>query len=120
MRIPSTHKADANVTHVRRTPDDIANVCKSATVPQRVAQTGCVSSSWLFVRGRKCIWIERPLDSSLIIIGPGSARAHLYFMDEKGMQAYQVATAERLSRRGWFLWAFDRRRASAERDVPEP
>ena len=42
-------------------------------------------------------------------------------MDENGVEAYQVATAERLTRGGWFLWGFDRdRRQSGERRAEWP
>ena len=74
------------------------------------------ASSWLFIRDQESIWIERPFGLSMIIVGPGSTRAHLHFMDENAVEAYQVATAERLSRGGWFLWGFDRdRRQHGER-----
>jgi hypothetical protein len=65
-------------------------------------------SSWLFIRDRESIWIERPYGFSVIVAGPGSARAHLVFPDEGALQGFQVATAERLTGAGWFLWAFDR------------
>jgi hypothetical protein len=64
-------------------------------------------SSWLFIRERESIWIERPYGFSVIVAGPGPAHAHLVFPNEDALQAYQVATAERLTRAGWFLWGFD-------------
>jgi hypothetical protein len=67
-------------------------------------------SSWLFIRGHESIWIERPHGFSVIVAGPGSARAHLVFPNDGALQAYQVATAERLTRAGWFLWGFDQER----------
>ena len=67
-------------------------------------------SSWLFIRGQESIWIERPHDFSVIVAGPGSARAHLLFPNDDALQAYQIATAERLTRAGWFLWGFDQER----------
>jgi hypothetical protein len=67
-------------------------------------------SSWLFIRGHESIWIERPHGFSVIVAGPGSARAHLVFPNDDALQAYQVATAERLTRAGWFLWGFDQER----------
>ena len=73
-------------------------------------------SSWLFIRERESIWIERPYGYSVIVAGPRSARAHLVFRNEDALQAYQVATAERLTRAGWFLWGFDQeRRKPSER-----
>ena len=77
--------------------------------------------SWLFIRDRESIWIERPYGLSVIIAGPGSARAHLVFPNEDAVQAYQVAAAERLTGAGWFLWGFDeQRRRRAERVAPRP
>jgi hypothetical protein len=67
-------------------------------------------SSWLFIRKRESIWIERPYGFSVIVTGPRSARAHLVFRNEAALQAYQIATAERLTRAGWFLWGFDQAR----------
>jgi hypothetical protein len=73
-------------------------------------------SSWLFIRGRESIWIERPYGLSLIVAGPGPARAHLVFPNEDALQAYQVVAAERFTQAGWFLWGFDeQRRQRAER-----
>ena len=74
------------------------------------ASTAVPLASWLFIRDRESIWIERPADLSMIVVGPGPARAHVFFLDETALQAYQVATAERLARAGWFLWGFDRDR----------
>jgi hypothetical protein len=72
-------------------------------------------SSWLFIRDQESIWIERPYGFSVVVAGPGLARAHLVFPNDEALQEYQVATAERLTRDGWFLWGFDqeRRRRSA-------
>jgi hypothetical protein len=67
-------------------------------------------SSWLFIRDQESIWIERPHGFSVIVAGPGSARAHLLFPNEDALQAYQIATAERLTRAGWLLWGFDQER----------
>jgi hypothetical protein len=71
-------------------------------------------SSWLFIREHESIWIERPHGFSVIVAGPGSARAHLLFPNDDALQAYQVAIAERLTRAGWFLWGFDERRKRGE------
>ncbi len=87
----------------------------------QAADAKTVASSWLFIRGQESIWIERPFGFSMIVVGPGSTRSHLLFMDEKGMEAYQVATAERLTVGGWFLWGFDRdRRQYGDRRVAWP
>ena len=61
-------------------------------------------SSWLFIRDQESIWIERPHGFAIIVAGPGPARAHLLFPNDDALQAYQIATAERLTRAGWFLW----------------
>jgi len=73
-------------------------------------------SSWLFIREQESIWIERPHGCSVIVAGPGSARAHLLFLNDDALEAYQVATAERLTQAGWFLWGFDEERR--KRDEP--
>ena len=72
-------------------------------------------SSWLFIREGESIWIERPYGFSLIVAGPSSARAHVVFPNEDALQAYQVETAERLTRAGWFLWGFDQERRKRDR-----
>ena len=77
-------------------------------------------SSWLFIRERESIWIERPYGFSVIVAGPGSARAHFVFPDEQALQAYQVTTAERLTEAGWFLWGFDQERRTRERAATSP
>jgi hypothetical protein len=51
-------------------------------------------SSWLFIREQESIWIERPHGCSVIVAGPGSARAHLLFPNDDALEAYHVATAE--------------------------
>jgi hypothetical protein len=75
-------------------------------------------SSWLFIREQESIWIERPHGFSVIVAGPGPARAHLLFPNDEALQAYQVATAERLTRAGWFLWGFDEERRKREERPP--
>jgi len=77
-------------------------------------------SSWLFIRERESIWIERPYGLSVIVAGPGSERAHFVFPDEEALQAYQVATAERLTEAGWFLWGLDQERRQRERAATTP
>ena len=78
------------------------------------------SSSWLFIREQESIWIERPHGFSVIVAGPGSARAHLVFPNDDALQAYQVATAERLTRAGWFLWGFDEERRKRDERPAAP
>jgi hypothetical protein len=77
-------------------------------------------SSWLFIREQESIWIERPHDFSVIVAGPGSARAHLLFPNDDALQAYQIATAERLTRAGWFLWGFDQERRKGDDRLAAP
>jgi hypothetical protein len=74
-------------------------------------------SSWLFIREQESIWIERPHGFSVIVAGPGSARAHLIFPNDEALQSYQVATAERLTRAGWFLWGFDQERRKRDEQL---
>jgi hypothetical protein len=77
--------------------------------------------TWLFVNGSKSIWIERPYKCSLIVAGPGTARESHDFMDERTLDAFQIATAERLARTGWMLIERDRRsggeRRAGDRDT---
>lgn len=73
-------------------------------------------ASWLFVKDGESIWIERPYGCSIIVAGPGAAREHHDFDSEAELQGFQIATAERLAERGWFLWGFDKeRRTGPER-----
>lgn len=72
-------------------------------------------ASWLFLRDGESIWVERPYGCSVIVAGPGSARAQHDFPDEGALDAYQMALAERLAGAGWFLWGVNRDRR-AERD----
>jgi hypothetical protein len=71
-------------------------------------------SSWLFIRDHESIWIERPHGFSVVVAGPGSARAQLLFPNDDALQAYQIATAERLTQAGWFLWGFDQERRNRD------
>jgi hypothetical protein len=73
-------------------------------------------SSWLFIRNGESVWIERPHGFTLIVAGPGHRRDVHDFADERSLDAFQAALAERLANDGWFLWAFDRdRRQGRER-----
>jgi hypothetical protein len=74
-------------------------------------------SSWLFIRDQESIWIERPHGFSIVVAGPGSTRAQLLFPNDDALQAYQIATAERLTQAGWFLWGSIR---SAETATTDP
>jgi hypothetical protein len=65
--------------------------------PSALKHQAMAFSSWLFIRDPEGIWIERPYGYSIIVAGPGSARAHLVFTDEAALQGFQVATAERLA-----------------------
>jgi hypothetical protein len=73
-------------------------------------------ASWLFIKDKESIWIERPYGRVMIVAGPGARRDQREFLSEDALQAYQIALAERLTTDGWFLWGVDReRRAGAER-----
>lgn len=72
------------------------------------------SKSWLFIRNGETVWIERH-GLSLLIAGPGAARAQFAFFDEAGLQNHQITTAERLSSDGWILWGYDQDRRQRER-----
>ena len=69
-------------------------------------------ASWLFIKDRESIWIERPYGNTIIVAGPGAAREEHEFPDEKALEEFQIAIGERLTERGWFLWGFDRERRS--------
>ena len=102
----------------RRSHRGIGLVAPAAAPAAESPGTG--ASSWLFIRGQERIWIERPIGLAMIIVGPGARRAHIHFMDENAVEAYQIATAERLTRDGWFLWGFDRDRRSGDRRAERP
>jgi hypothetical protein len=70
------------------------------------------SATWLFIKDSESIWIERPQGFTLIVAGPGTNREVHEFPDEQALDAFQIATAERLAQAGWFLWAYDRDRRS--------
>jgi hypothetical protein len=71
---------------------------------------------WLFIRDEDSIWIERSYGFCMDVAGPGTARAHLDFPNENAVQAFRAATAERLTRGGWFRSKFDHdRRTQSER-----
>jgi hypothetical protein len=72
-------------------------------------------ASWLFIKGSESIWIERPHGRVMIVAGPGAVREQREFTDDAALDAYQIALAERLTDRGWFLWGVNRQRRQ-ERD----
>jgi hypothetical protein len=77
-------------------------------------------SSWLFVRDKESIWVERPERPALIIAGPGARHERRDFIDEAALNTFQIELAERLASQGWFLWAHarDRRTGSERRTAP--
>src|SRR3954469_24405696 len=73
-------------------------------------------ASWLFVKDKQSIWVERPYGRVMIVAGPGTNRDEREFLNEDALQAYQISLAERLTGDGWFLWGVDKeRRLHAER-----
>jgi hypothetical protein len=71
---------------------------------------------WLFLRHGESIWVERPRDFTMIVAGPGRGREEHEFTDERALEAYQAALADRLAGSGWFLWGVNRdRRAGDDR-----
>jgi hypothetical protein len=75
-------------------------------------------ASWLFIRGSESIWIERPFGTTLIVAGPGPHRQKRLFINEKELQRFQIALAEDLSARGWFLWAYNGDRRQRDQAIP--
>jgi hypothetical protein len=71
-------------------------------------------ASWLFVKGKESIWVERPYGRVMIVAGPGTRRDEREFLNEDALQQYQIALAERLSGDGWFLWGVDSERRARE------
>lgn len=69
-------------------------------------------ASWLFIKDGQSIWVERPYGFSMIVAGPGSARAQHEFPDEDALQRFQIEIGERLTSGGWLLWGADRERRS--------
>lgn len=72
-------------------------------------------ASWLFVRGSESIWIERPFGTYLIVAGPGHRRQERTFINENQLQRFQIALAEDLTEKGWFLWAYNEDRRQGHR-----
>ncbi len=67
-------------------------------------------ASWLFVKGKQSIWVERPRGLMMIVAGPGEKHEERDFLNEQALQAFQVDLAERLTGDGWFLWGVNRER----------
>jgi hypothetical protein len=74
-------------------------------------------ASWLFVRGSESIWIERPFGTTLIVAGPAQCRQERTFITEKALQRFQIALAEDLSAKGWFLYALNSDRRQSNRSA---
>jgi len=72
-------------------------------------------ASWLFIRGSESIWIERPFGTTLIVAGPAHCRQQRTFISESELQRFQIALAEDLSAKGWFLWAYNSDRRQKDR-----
>jgi hypothetical protein len=70
-------------------------------------------SSWLFIKDKQSIWIERPRGRVLVVAGPGPTCEQRDFISEQALDQYQMALAERLANDGWFLWGVNRERRQA-------
>jgi hypothetical protein len=79
-------------------------------------ETVSAPSSWLFIKGKQSIWIERPHGRVLVVAGPGPTSEQRDFISEQALDQYQMALAERLANDGWFLYGVNReRRLAADR-----
>ena len=72
-------------------------------------------SSWLFIKDKQSIWIERPHGRVLVVAGPGPTCEQRDFISEQALDQYQIALAERLANDGWFLWGVNRERRQTDR-----
>ena len=72
-------------------------------------------SSWLFIKDKQSIWIERPHGRVLVVAGPGPTCEQRDFISEQALDQYQIALAERLANEGWFLWGVNRERRQTDR-----
>lgn len=82
-------------------------------------------SSWLFIKDKQSIWIERPHGRVLVVAGPGPTCEQRDFISEQALDHYQMMLAERLASEGWFLFGVNRERRMAAdrrqttRDTPD-
>ena len=67
-------------------------------------------SSWLFIKDKQSIWIERPRGRVLIVAGPGPTCEEREFISEQALDQFQMTLAERLAGDGWFLFGVNRER----------
>ena len=79
-------------------------------------ETIAPSSSWLFIKDKQSIWVERPHGRLLIVAGPGESHEQRDFISEEALDQFQIMLAERLANDGWFLFGVNReRRLAADR-----
>jgi hypothetical protein len=80
------------------------------------SETVSPSASWLFIKDKQSIWVERPHGRLLVVAGPGESREQRDFISEEALDQFQMALAERLAGDGWFLWGVNsERRQAADR-----
>jgi hypothetical protein len=88
-------------------------------------ETVAPSSSWLFIKDKQSIWVERPHGRLLIVAGPGESHEQRDFISEEALDQFQMMLAERLANDGWFLFGVNRERRlavdrrSTTRDTPD-
>ena len=73
-------------------------------------QTASSPSSWLFIKDKQSIWIERPRGRVLIVAGPGPTCEEREFISEQALDQFQMTLAEQLANEGWFLFGVNRER----------
>jgi hypothetical protein len=79
-------------------------------------ETVASPSSWLFIKDKLSIWIERPHGRVLVVAGPGPTCEQRDFISEQALDHYQMMLAEKLASEGWFLFGVNReRRLAADR-----
>ena len=73
-------------------------------------------SSWLFIKDKQSIWVERPHGRLLVVAGPGRRTSSATSSASEALDQFQMALAERLANDGWFLFGVNReRRLAADR-----